>query len=168
MRKAGPNTVTEKLKWKFSFKSLLACSGVFDSCNPMDWGILEWAVISSSRELPDPGIEAASLHLLQCRRILYLLSLSAGKSILHQYFPSCNIFKNASFKWNGMSNMTDLWRINILSKCGILSSRAQCDSQYCSQPAEAVPLQGSDGGRAGAENLTYDFWLGYRLTRKCE
>ena len=116
------------------------------------------------------GSNLRLLHLLHSRRILCVLSYQQG---IHPV-PMFSLLQHwkkkfASFKWNDMSNMTDLWGINIqFQKCGYLSSCPQCDSQHCTQPVESVPSQGTDGGRAGAENLMYDFWLGYRLTRKCE
>lgn len=139
-------------------------------CNPMDWGILEWVVISSS---------GASWP--RDRSCISYISYSAGGfsacwAISREVHPA-PIFTSLLQHWKKNcfipSEMVCLtWQTSeesiFFQKCGILSSRAQCDSQYCSQPAEAVPSQGSDGGRAGAENLTYDFWLGYRLTRKCE
>ena len=140
-------------------------------CNPMDWEILEWVVISSSR---------GSFWRRDQTCVSYISYTAGGFSAcwaisreIHPV-PMFSLLQHwkkkfASFKWNDMSNMTDLWGINIqFQKCGYLSSRPQCDSQHCTQPVEAVPSQGTDGGRAGAENLTYDFWLGYRLTRKCE
>ena len=109
MTKAGSNTVTRKLKMEVLIQ-VIACllaQSCLTLCNPMDWEILEWVVISSSR------------GSFWCR---------------------------------------DQTCVSYISY----------NSQHCTQPGDAVPSQGTDGGRAGAENLTYDFWLGYRLTRKCE
>ena len=51
MTKAGSNTVTRKLKMEVLIQ-VIACllaQSCLTLCNPMDWEILEWVVISSSR-----------------------------------------------------------------------------------------------------------------------